>query len=200
MDWSDQGPEYAMYRPYRQAPRDFTSLMVRTAGDPMALVSAVRSAVAGVDEEQPISEMKPMTQAVKESIVGIAYVSVMMGVMGVMALVLAAVGVYGVMAFAVQQRTHEIGIRMALGAQRRDVLRLVVGGGLLLTAIGLLAGLPLSLALAHLLAGLIYGIGATDPVTFIGCGLILIAVAFVACWIPARRAMRTDPVVALRYE
>jgi putative ABC transport system permease protein len=200
MDWDDQGPEYAMYRPYRQAPRDFTSLMVRTAGDPMVLASAVRAAVVGVDAEQPIFELKPMTQAVKESIVGIAYVSVMMGVMGVMALVLAAVGVYGVMAFAVQQRTHEIGIRMALGAQRRDVLRLVVGGGLLLTAIGLLAGLPLSLVLAHLLAGLIYGIGATDPITFIGCGLILIAVAFVACWIPARRAMRTDPVVALRYE
>ncbi len=200
MDWNDQGPEYAMYRPYRQAPRSSTSLLLRTEGDPMALVSAVRASVAAVDADQPLYEIKPMTQVVKESVIGIAYVAVMMGVMGVMALVLAAVGVYGVMAFVVQQRTHEIGIRMALGAQHRDVLRLVIGGGLLLTGIGLLAGIPLSVGLAHLLAGFIYGVSANNPVTFAGSAVVLIGIACVACWVPARRALRTDPVVALHHE
>src|ERR1700683_3575019 len=147
--------------------------------------------------------MKPMTQAGKESIGGIVYVLGMggvMGVMGVMAVLLAAVGVYGVMAFVVQQRTYEIGIRMALGAQRRDVLRLVIGGGLLLTGIGLLAGLPLSVGLAHLLAGFIYGVSANNPATFAGSAVVLIGIPCVACWVPARRALRTDPVVALHHE
>ncbi len=144
--------------------------------------------------------MMPMAEAVQENMIGLAYVAVMMGVLGILALVLAAVGVYGVMAFTVEQRTYEIGIRMALGARRHDVVRLVLRSGLLLTGIGLLIGLPMALGTSHLIGSLIFGIGTADPVTFAGVGLILAAVAAAACWIPAQRAMRTDPIVALRYE
>jgi ABC-type antimicrobial peptide transport system permease subunit len=166
----------------------------------MSLSAGALAAVVAVDSEEPGYAVMPMSQAVQENMIGIAYVAVMMGVLGILALVLAAVGVYGVMAFTVEQRTYEIGIRMALGAQRLDVVRLVLRGGLLLTGIGLVIGLPLALGTSHLIGSLIFGIGKTDPVTFAGVGLILAAVAAAACWIPAQRAMRTDPIVALRYE
>jgi putative ABC transport system permease protein len=124
----------------------------------------------------------------------------MMAVLGVIALVLASVGVYGVMSFSVAERTHEIGIRMALGAERREVLRMVIARGLLLAGIALAIGLPLALALARLLAGLVFGVGASDPATFAGVSALLLTVAVTACYFPARRAMRVDPVEALRYE
>jgi putative ABC transport system permease protein len=200
MDWSENGPPYAVYRPYRQAATHFTSFLIRTAGDPMNIAPAARLAVASVDPDQPIYDMKPYDQVIQESVIGLAYVAVMMGALGMMALVLAAVGVYGVMAFLVQQRTHEIGIRMALGARTGDVLRLVIGGGLWMTLIGLAVGVPIAYLFARLMAGLIYGIGATDPATFIGCGFVLVCVAAAACFIPARRATSVDPMIALRHE
>jgi putative ABC transport system permease protein len=199
-DWGHIGPDLAFYRPYRQAPRGFTIAFLRATGDPMALAAGARAAIAAVDKDEPAYEVKPMSQAVMDSMIGLAYVAVMMGVLGIIALVLAAVGVYGVMAFTVEQRTYEIGIRMALGAQRSDVMHLVLRSGLLLTAIGLFIGLPLALGTARLLTNLIYGIGASDPATFAEIGVLLIVVATAACWVPTQRAIRTDPIVALRYE
>ena len=199
-NWSRMRPDYAIYRPYRQAPRDFTSVLIRTTGDPMNLAGAARAAIAAVDPDEPAYEVQTMEKAVRNSMIGIAYVAVMMGVMALMALVLAAIGVYGVMAFTVTQRTYEIGIRMALGAQRGHVLRLVVGGGLLLTAIGLVIGLPVAVATGRLLSSMVYGFGKMDPVTYGGIGLTLVIVTALACWFPARRAMRTDPIIALRAE
>ena len=166
----------------------------------MNLAGAARAAIAAVDPDEPAYEVQTMEKAVRNSMIGIAYVAVMMGVMALMALVLAAIGVYGVMAFTVTQRTYEIGIRMALGAQRGHVLRLVVGGGLLLTAIGLVIGLPVAVATGRLLSSMVYGFGKMDPVTYGGIGLTLVIVTALACWFPARRAMRTDPIIALRAE
>ena len=200
MDWTNRRPTYAFYRPYKQLPRDYGSFVLRTSGDPMALASASGAAIAAVDGDIPVIEIMPMSKVISNSVLGLAYVSTMMGVVGAMALLLAAVGVYGVMAFTVTERTHEIGIRMALGAQRDQVLRLIVGGGLLLAAIGLAIGLPAGLAASYLLASLFYGVGLGDPVTYVGVSLALLSVSVAACWIPARRATRVDPIVALRYE
>jgi putative ABC transport system permease protein len=200
MDWTNRRPTYAFYRPYMQLPRNYGAFVLRTSGDPMALAAASRSAIAAVDADIPVADVQPMSKVIANSVLGIAYVAVMMSVVGVMALILAAVGVYGVMAFTVTERTHEIGIRMALGAQPSQVLRLIVGGGLLLAAIGLTLGLPLGLGSSYLLANLFYGIGSGDPITYVGVALALLAVAALASWIPARRAMRVDPIVALRYE
>jgi putative ABC transport system permease protein len=137
---------------------------------------------------------------VKESVIGIAYVAVMMAVFGFIALLLASVGVYGVMAYSVSERTHEIGIRMALGATPSNVLRLIVGRGLLLTTIGAAIGVPFAFVLARMLTSLIYGVTPGDVPTYTLVCAALGAVAFVACYFPARRATRVDPLVALRYE
>jgi len=136
----------------------------------------------------------------KESIVGLTYVAVMMTVLGAIALVLACVGVYGMMSYAVAERTHEIGIRMALGASRHQVLQLVVGRGALITGIGLAIGLSVSILMARVLSGLIFGVSAMDWTTFGGVSLALTAAAITASYIPARRATRVDPVIALRHD
>ncbi len=200
MHWILRGPTYAFYRPYTQLPRPYGTFVLRTSGDPMKLASASQVAIAAVDGEMPVAGIMPMSKVISNSVVGLAYMSVMMSVMGGLALILAAVGVYGVMAFTVTERTHEIGIRMALGAQQAQVLRLIVGGGLLLTAIGMTLGLSVGLVISHLIASILYGIGAGDPITYVGVTLTLLSVSVAACWIPARRAMRVDPIVALRYE
>jgi putative ABC transport system permease protein len=200
MDWTNQRPTYAFYRPYKQLPRNYGSFVLRISRDPMTLASASQAAIAGVDAEMPVIDVLPMSKVIGNSVLGLAYVSTMMGVIGGMALLLAAVGVYGVMAFTVTERTHEIGIRMALGAQPAQVLRLIVGGGLLLAGIGLAVGLPVGLGVSYLLANLFYGIGSGDPITYVGVSLALLTVSVAACWIPARRATRVDPIVALRYE
>jgi len=145
--------------------------------------------------------VKPMTQLIKEATINISYVTMMMSALGVLALLIAAVGLYGVMAYVVTESTHDIGIRMALGASPGNVLRLVIGRGMLLTGTGLLIGVPVSLFWLHrLLGSFIIGIGPSDPATLLEASALLALVAFLACWIPARLATRVDPLEALRYE
>lgn len=200
MDPTQIRPPYGIYRSYLQFPKNYGTFVLRTSGDPMALASAAQSSVAGVDSEVPVFEIMTMRKVINNQVVGLAYVAVMMGTIGTLGLVLAAVGVFGVMAFVVTERTYEIGVRMAFGAQPGDVLRLIIGKGLLLSGVGLGVGLALAFESARLLKNLIFGIGATDPLTFAGIALAIVAVVIAACWLPARRATRVDPMIALRYE
>ena len=189
-----------IYRSFRQAPPSYTTVVLRTAGDPLKFVSSARAEIAAVDTNLPLYDIKPMDKVITESIVGIAYVATMMAVLGVIALVLASVGVFGVMSYSVSERTHEIGIRMSMGAQTGNVLTLVLRSGMLLTVLGLAIGLPIALLLARALSSLLYGVQAADPASFIGLPLLLLAVAGMACYLPARRAAHLDPVRALRQE
>jgi putative ABC transport system permease protein len=189
-----------LYQSYRQAPPFYVSLVLRSTGDPLALVPAVRSQIAAVDPDLPLFNIKALDKVISESITGIAYVAAMMGVLGIVALVLASVGVYGVMSYAVTERTNEIGIRMAMGATANDICRLVLGKGTWLTLIGMGIGLPLAFAMATALSSLLFGVRTADPMVFIGLPLILAGVATFASYLPARRALRVDPIVALRYE
>jgi putative ABC transport system permease protein len=175
-------------------------LILRTEGNPLAFVPAVRSAVAAVDPNLPLFDVLPLDRVITNSIVGIAYVAAMMAVLGLIALVLASVGIYGVMSYSVGERTHEIGVRMAMGATSKDVQRLILRNGMSLTIVGMAIGLPLALGLAYLLSSLLFGVKAADPFAFLGLPLLLAGVATVACYLPARRAVRLDPLAALRYE
>ncbi len=199
-DWEHYAPEQAVYRPFQQGARYFSSVALRVAADPMQIAESVRARMTTVDPDLPLYDVKTLERVIDESTIGLAYVAVMLAVLGVMGLLLSAVGVYGVMAYAVTERTHEFGIRMALGAAPGNILRLVLRRGVLLTALGLLIGLPAALGLAYLLAGLLYGVSAGDASTFTGISLLLAGIAGLACYIPARRATRVDPIVALRYE
>jgi putative ABC transport system permease protein len=189
-----------IYRSFRQAPPYFTTLMLRTPGDPLQFVSTTRAHIAAIDPDLPLYNIKSMDKVITESIIGIAYVASMMAVLGVIALVLASVGVFGVMSYSVSERAHEIGIRMSLGAQTADILRMVLRSGMTLTVLGLAIGLPIAFALARALAALLFGVEATDPFSFIGLPLLLAGVAALACYLPARRAAHLDPLKALRYE
>ena len=196
----DRNPRAAIYVPFQQAPALWMDVGIRTAGDPLRLAPAVIGAVRSVDAEQPITAMRTMERSIHNQAIGLNYVAVMMAIFGSIALVLSAVGVYGVMAYLVSEQTHEIGIRMALGAPRDNVLRMVFRRGMITTAIGLAVGLPLAYGFARLMASLIYGVTASDPVTFVGIPLALVGAAALAIYVPARRAMKIDPIVALRYE
>jgi putative ABC transport system permease protein len=198
--WISKEDIPTIYRTFRQSPPFYVSLVLRTSGDPLSLVSAVRSQVAAVDPELSLFNVKPLNTVISDSIVGIGYVAVMMGILGIIALVLASVGVYGLMSYAVSERTNEIGIRMAMGATANDIQRLVMGKGALLTLIGMGIGLPLAFVLASALSGLLFGVKVADPVAFIVLPVILAAVATLASYLPARRAVRVDPITALRYE
>jgi putative ABC transport system permease protein len=190
-----------IYRSFRQSPPHFTTLILRTRGqDPAQLAPSVRSAIAAIDPNLPLYNVKPFDKVIIESIVGMAYVATIMAVLGIIALVLASVGVYGVMSYVVSERTHEIGIRMSLGAGARDILSLVLRKGLVLTALGLVLGFPVAILMARALSGLFFGVEPTDPVALFGVPLLLAAVAALACYLPARRASRVDPLSALRYE
>jgi putative ABC transport system permease protein len=196
----DRAPHATLYVPYTQAPGRWMDIGIRIAGDPLRLGPAVSAAVRAVDAEQPITDMKTLATAVRRNAVGLTYVAVLMGIFGVLALVLSAIGVYGVMAYLVSEQTHEIGIRMALGASRGTVLSMLFRKGMLTAAAGLAVGLPLAYGFARLMAALIFGVTATDTATFLGIPAALTLAAAIAILVPARRAMRIDPIVALRYE
>ncbi len=198
--WIEKDYIPTLYSLYSQAPKLNSSLLVRTDGNPLAVVSAVRSEIAAVDPDLPLFNIKPLDTVITESIVGIAYVAALMGAIGIIALVLASVGVYGVMSYSVSERTREIGIRMAMGATRGQIQQLIIGNGLRLTAIGMAIGLPIAFALTYGLSSLLFGVTANDPASFIGLPILLASVALLASYLPARRALRVDPLTALRYE
>jgi putative ABC transport system permease protein len=194
-------PKPQMYLSYAQAgffnPRD---LVVSTAVDPLSLAATVRRTVWEVDKDQPVSNIRTMEDIISESIARQRFSMLLLGIFAAVALVLAAVGIYGVMAYTVTQRTREFGIRMALGAGRGDVLRLAVGGGLKLILIGVVIGLVAAFILTRVMSSLLFGVSATDPTTFVIISVVLVSVAILASYIPARRATKVDPMIALRYE
>ena len=199
----DAAPEMVLYEPHEQAAWSSMYLVVRTSsklGDPTTLASAVQNAVWSLDKDVPVAHVRTLDQLLSESVEQPRFRTVLLEVFAFIALSLAAVGIYGVLAYSVTQRRREIGVRMAVGAQRRDVLWLVVGQGMLLTLIGVAIGLAGAFGLARFLSTLLYGVRPTDLATFVIVPLLLACVAFLACYIPARRAMRVDPMVALRYE
>jgi len=174
--------------------------VARTAGSPMGVVSGIREAVARADNSAVIYGVTPMQDIVARSVATQRMAMILLTVFSTLALVLSAIGIYGVISYLAGQRTHEIGVRMALGASSRDVLRIVLGQGMRITLIGVGFGMAAALGLTRLIAKLIYGVGATDPATFAGVAVLLSGVALLACYIPARRAMRVDPMISLRYE
>jgi len=182
--------------------RVFTSvnLVVRTRGEPLALSQSVRREVSTMDAALPISHISSMEEIAARSIASQRFNMMLLGLFAALGLLLAAVGIYGVMSYAVAQSTREIGIRLALGAQRGRVLRLVTGQGMRLTFTGMAVGIAASLALTRLMRSLLYGVSASDAATFVLYSVILAAVSLAACLIPARRATKIDPMVALRYE
>jgi putative ABC transport system permease protein len=173
---------------------------IRAAGEPGVLVAAVREAVRSVDSNLPLTGIKTQAEQADQSLRMERLFARLLSFFGSLALLLAAIGLYGVMAYSVAQRTREIGIRVALGAQAGNVLRLVIGQGMVLALIGVVVGIGGAIGLTRLMKTLLYGVGATDPLTFTVIALVLTLVALLACYIPARRATKVDPMVALRYE
>ena len=199
--------QYQFYMPFLQVPDPFIgllgtniTLLARTQPDPMSMAGAIKKEVLAVDKDQPVNNVRTMEQILSASISQQRFSMLLLGIFAGVALLLAAVGIYGVMSYAVAQRTHEIGIRMALGASRNDVVRLVVGHGLVLTAAGIILGLLCAFFLTQLMSSLLYGVSATDPLTFASIALILTGVALGASYVPARRATKVDPMIALRHE
>jgi predicted permease len=190
----------AVYLPQLVAPRIMATLAVRTAGDPAALAAPIRQAIQELDPNQPIRSISPLRGVMSESIARDRFFTVLFAVFGGLALVLAGVGIYGVLAYSVTQRIHEIGLRMALGAQAGNVLRLVVGGGMLLVGAGVVLGTVAALLLTRVLEAQLYGISTTDPIAFAAALGFLVAVALLASYVPAHRATRVDPMIALRGE
>jgi putative ABC transport system permease protein len=189
-----------IYTPSAQDPQSGMTLMVRSAGDPVGLIGAVRNEIHALNKDVPLFSVQTMTQRIGSQLAADRVVAGLLSVFGGSALLLAAIGIYGVVAFAVAQRTREIGIRVALGAERRDILKLIVGQGMVLVVIGAGIGLALALTVTQLLKSLFFGVSATDPLTFVSVLVVLVGVALLACYVPARRAMKVDPLVALRYE
>jgi len=176
------------------------NFVVRTSGDPQSLGQSVRAAIAEVDPTLPVYGLRPTSELVSKAVVQPRFLSLLLAIFSAVALFLAAVGIYGVMAYSVGQRTREIGVRMALGAQRFDVLRLVLSQGFILLGVGTVLGLAGAFTLTRLMRGLLFEIAPTDPATYVSVVVLLAGVALVACYIPARRATKVDPLVALRYE
>jgi putative ABC transport system permease protein len=189
-----------MYFPVQQVPARAMNLVVRTSGDPSSLAPALRAQVWAGDRSLAIANLTTMKDLVSSSVTQQRFILMLLGCFAALALLLSAIGIYGVMSYAVAQRTHEIGIRIALGARTEDVLKLVVRSGLVLTLIGLGIGLALAFALTRLMRSLLFGVTPTDPITFLMVSVGLVIVALVACYVPARRAAKVDPLVALRYE
>ncbi|HKV26694.1 MAG TPA: ABC transporter permease [Candidatus Acidoferrales bacterium] len=192
-------PEF--YEPYAQSEQGMAgNLIVRTTEDPRAMTVAVKQQVWSVDKDAPLTNLKTMNQVVAQRVAQPRFQALLLGSFGALGLILAMVGIYGVISYGLTQRTREIGVRMALGAQPRDVLRMVIREGMLPAGLGIVAGVAGALALGRVLRSLLFEIKPTDPATFIGVAAVLSIVALAACWIPARRAMRIEPMEALRYE
>ncbi len=193
----ESNPAAAMYMPVYPSS---TNVIIRSKGDPASLAAAVRKEVWQIDPNQPVANVRTMEQWLERAVAGPRYRTTLLGLFALVALALASTGIYGVMSYSVSQRTHEIGVRMALGARRLDVLRLVVRQGMTLVIVGVALGLAGAFALTRLMATLLFGVTAKDPCTFVAVAALLTLVAFVACYLPARRATKVDPLVALRYE
>jgi predicted permease len=196
----NEAPEPDLFLPYQQEFVGDLTLILRTRGAPESMVGTAREVVHSMDTSLPLYDVKTMDQYVGESVAQPRFNMILLIIFAALALGLTIVGIYGVMAYTVSQRTHEIGIRMALGAQRSEVMRLVLGNGIKLALAGIVAGIAMALALTRLLAALLFGISTYDPLTLAGVAFLLVAVAALACYIPALRAARVDPMVALRYE
>jgi predicted permease len=189
-----------VYRPYSQWVRRETMLVVRTSTDPTAIVAGIRQEVAKLDPELPLSDVSTIRQAIDRSLVTVRLTNSLLAGFAATALLLALTGIYGVMSLNVANRRNEFGIRLALGAQTGNLLRLLLGQGLKLAAVGVALGLLAAIGFTRLLQGLLFGISASDPRTFAAIALLLVGVALLACWIPARRATKVDPLEALRSE
>jgi putative ABC transport system permease protein len=188
------------YLPFAQYPSSYVGLAIRSKGDQAALFSVVRNIVAELDPELPVHDMRAMEQVVAETLATRRLTLWLVGAFGALALVLSFVGIYGVMSYAVTERVHEIGVRTALGAGRRDILRLFIGSGMRLAGIGLVLGAAAAFLATRAMTGLLFGVSASDPVTYLVIASLLALAAFAACYVPARRALAVDPIVALRYE
>ncbi|MCG3160733.1 MAG: hypothetical protein JMDDDDMK_01808 [Acidobacteria bacterium] len=188
------------YIPHAQMQNPNMNLVIRTDADPTSLAGVARGAISGLDKDLPVYRVQTMERFVVDSMAQRRFAMTLLGVFASVALALAAVGLYGVLSYSITQRSHEIGVRMALGAQARDVLRLVIGQGMLLALIGVALGVVGAFLLTRLMSSLLFGVGASDPLTFAAIALLLTLVALVACLVPALRATKVDPMVALRYE
>jgi putative ABC transport system permease protein len=186
------------YMAFSQNPSSYVGLAIRSRGDHGALFSAVRSIVAELDPELPVHDMRPMERVVAETLATRRLTLWLVGAFGALALMLSSVGIYGVMSYAVTERAHEIGVRTALGAQREDIFRLFVGSGMRLAGIGLVIGAAAAFLAARTMTSLLFGVSASDPVTYLVIATLLALAAFAACYVPARRALAVDPIVALR--
>jgi putative ABC transport system permease protein len=196
----DKKPPMQIYLPFEQYPTSFNSLVVKSEGYPKALLAAVRNEILAVDKDQAASNIKTMDELLVNSIALRRFFMLLLAIFALLALLLASLGIYGVMSYAVTQRTHEIGIRLALGARPVDVLKMILGQGLRTTLMGIVCGLVGAFALTRWLESLVFGVSTTDPLTFVAVPLLLATVALAACAVPARRATQTDPLMALRVE
>ncbi|HEV8484611.1 MAG TPA: ABC transporter permease [Blastocatellia bacterium] len=196
----DSDPRVELFLPHLQEPYGSMTYVVRTAADPAALLPTVKEAIWSVNRDQPFASTATIEALVSRSLAERRFTLLLLGSFAVIALTMAAVGIYGLISFSTSQRIHEIGVRMALGAQARDIFKLVVGEGMLLTTLGVCAGLAGAFALTHVMSGLLFRVSPTDPITFAAITILLIVVSLLACYLPARRATRVDPMLALRGE
>jgi putative ABC transport system permease protein len=196
----DEDSRPQLYVPYSQNPGIFATVVIRTTVEPLSLSESVRQAVWKVDPDQPMWKIRTVEFLVDRSVADRKFLMALMGIFAALALVLTMIGLYGVISYLVNQRTQEIGVRLALGAQVGQILGMVLKQGMALVLIGVAVGLAASWLITRLMSRLLYQVSATDPLTFTAIALLLITVALLACYIPARRATKVDPLVALRYE
>jgi len=199
-NWWNPVTRSVIYRPFAQAPQRSMSMLLRTTGEPKTYASGLREVTKQIDAGVPLKEINTLEDEIADSIAIVRIMGILMGVFGMVALALSSIGVYGVLSESVAQRTHEIGIRLALGANPRDLMRLVLGQALKLTGIGLAIALPISIAISRAMASLIFGLVSMDFAILGAFTGLLIVVALVAGYLPARRATHVDPMISLRYE
>jgi putative ABC transport system permease protein len=192
--------EPTVYFPEPELTYPFMTFVVRTSGDPLASATAVRREISGLDSEQPVSDVRSMNEVMSDTVARARFNTLLLALFAALATLLAAVGIFGVMNYSLALRTREIGLRMALGAQKGQVLKLMLKQGLELTLIGTAIGIAAALALTRLLSTLLFGVSSADPAIFAGIVLFLMLVSLIACYLPARRATRIDPMTALRSE